>query len=274
VFKISIAYTPQRAKFEAVATGTPEAVMPLLAELGYDGVELSLLDPSDLPGLVALARDHGLEVPAVGTGLNYLHLGLDLTSPDENVRKRARERLLEFVENAGRSEVAGVIVGLIRGRGDGYSKTSEALKVLEEQLRVICRGALDYGVKILLEPLNRYESMLLNTVAEALEFISRLDCERAYLLLDTFHMNIEEPVIEDSIRMAGGRIGHFHIADSNRYAPGMGHLDFSSILSALHDTGYRGFISAEVIVKPDFETVAKLTLSTLKIAMSGLARGG
>ncbi len=270
MFKLSIVYTPLKANFEAVATGTPEVVIPLLAELGYNGVELSLLDPSELLRLATIARDYGLEVPAVGTGLNYLHLGLDLTSPDEETRKRALERILDFIASAYRSEVGGVIIGLIRGRGEHYSTVEEALKVLEGQLRVICRSATDYGVRVFFEPLNRYETRLINTVSEALDFLGRLECSSVYLLLDTFHMNIEEPIIEDSIRTAGNKIGHFHVADSNRYAPGMGHLDFSSILAALYDTGYRGFLSAEVIIKPDLEAVARLTLNTLQVAMRGL----
>ncbi|QOJ79497.1 sugar phosphate isomerase/epimerase [Infirmifilum lucidum] len=270
MFKLSIVYTPLKAKFEAVATGAPEVVIPLLAELGYNGVEFSLLDPSELLRLASIAHDYGLQVPAVGTGLNYLHLGLDLTGPDEETRRRALERILDFIAGAYRSEAGGVIIGLIRGRGEHYSTVEEALKVLENQLQAVCKSASEHGVRVFLEPLNRYETRLINTVSEGLDFIGRLDCGSVYLLLDTFHMNIEEPVIEDSIRAAGDRIGHFHVADSNRYAPGMGHLDFSSILAALHDTGYRGFVSAEVIVKPDFEAVAKLTLNTLRVAMRGL----
>lgn len=270
MFKLSLAVTPEQARFDAVARGAPEEVVSLLAELGYEGVEFSLLDPVHLPGLAKVARDHGLEVPAVGTGLNYLHLGLDLTSPDLGVREKARGRLLDFLEVAAEAEAGGVIVGLIRGRGDSYRSVSEALDVLERELSVVCKRAEELGTRLFFEPLNRYETRIVNTVAEALAFLERLGCASVYLLLDTFHMNIEEPVIEDSVRAAGEKIGHFHVADSNRRAPGMGHLDFSSILAALRDTGYSGFVSAEVVVWPDLETTARLTLNTLRTVMAGL----
>jgi sugar phosphate isomerase/epimerase len=77
------------------------------------------------------------------------------------------------------------------------------------------------------------------------------------LLLDTFHMNIEEPIIEESIRTCGRNIFHFHVADSNRWYPGAGHLDFKSILDKLFKTGYQGWISGEFIPKPDAETAAQ-----------------
>ncbi|MEZ0345743.1 MAG: sugar phosphate isomerase/epimerase family protein [Infirmifilum sp.] len=266
MFKYSLVVAPEHAQFEAVARGEAKNVINLLSQLGYDGVEFSLIEPSALPELARLAAEHGLKVPAVGTGLNYIHLGLDLTHPDEGVRKAALEKLMSFVDKAHKANVDGVIVGLIRGRGDAYRSREQPLKLLSESISVLCKHAEDLGVRILFEPLNRYETRLINNVEEALEFISRIDCPNLYLLLDTFHMNIEEPIIEDSIRLAGGKIGHFHVADSNRYAPGMGHLDFSSILSALRDTDYEGFVSAEIIVKPDLETAARLTLNVLRIA--------
>lgn len=268
MFKFSLVVTPQQAKFEAVAKGDPRKIVSLLSELGYDGVEYSVIDPEILPELTEIALDRGLSVPAVGTGLNYVHLGLDLTSPDENIREKALKRLQDFIRYAGKAGVGGVIIGLIRGRGEAYNTPEKALDMLAHKVASLCKEANDTGVKLFLEPLNRYESKLINTVGEGLAFLQKVDCPSLYLLLDTFHMNIEEPVIEDSIRLAGEKIGHFHVADSNRLAPGMGHLDFSSILVALRDAGYSGFVSAEVIIKPDLETTARLTLNTLKIASS------
>jgi len=84
------------------------------------------------------------------------------------------------------------------------------------------------------------------------------------LLLDTFHMNIEEPVIEESIRACDDRIFHFHVADSNRWYPGAGHLDFESILEALFATGYRGFVSGEFMPLPDADTSAKRSIAYLR----------
>jgi sugar phosphate isomerase/epimerase len=84
------------------------------------------------------------------------------------------------------------------------------------------------------------------------------------LLLDTFHMNIEEPSIEESIRICGDRIFHFHVADSNRWYPGAGHLDFGSILGTLYSLGYEGFVSGEFMPLPDADTSAEHGITHLR----------
>ncbi len=93
--------------------------------------------------------------------------------------------------------------------------------------------------------------------------MERLGASNFGLLLDTFHMNIEEANIEDSIRHCQGRIFHFHVADSNRWYPGAGHLDFGSILDALKSTGYEGWVSGEFLPHPDAEFAAQQSISFL-----------
>lgn len=269
-FKVSMVATPVRARFEAVVQESFPSVVDLLRELGFDGVEVSVLEPEELLSAAEVVRSRNMEIPAVGTGLNFLHYGLSLTHPDPGVRAKALDKLKKLVDAASKAEAKGVIVGLIRGRGEEAPSLEKARELLRESLRDLCSHASSAGIKIFLEPLNRYESKLVNTVADGLALIEEVGCDDLLLLLDTFHMNIEERVIEDSIRQAGRKVGHFHVADSNRLAPGLGHLDFASILHALSDTGYTGYVSAEVIVKPDFETAARLTINTVRIAVAGL----
>jgi sugar phosphate isomerase/epimerase len=97
-----------------------------------------------------------------------------------------------------------------------------------------------------------------------MELISTVGMDNFGLLLDTFHMNIEEPIIEESIQLCDNRIFHFHVADSNRWYPGGGHLDFESILKKLHETGYKGFVSGEFLAHPDSDTAAKNNIKFLK----------
>jgi sugar phosphate isomerase/epimerase len=120
------------------------------------------------------------------------------------------------------------------------------------------------GVRIAFEPLNRYETQLLNTAKEGLELIDRVGADNLGLLLDTFHMNIEESSIEESIKTCGDRIFHFHVADSNRWYPGAGHLDFRGILEALYSTGYSGFVSGEFLAVPDADVAAQKALHYLR----------
>ncbi len=115
----------------------------------------------------------------------------------------------------------------------------------------------------MIEPLNRYEINFLNTIEEALEFLSSLGDDNIGILADSFHMNIEEASFYQSIIEAGDLLWHFHIADSNRWAPGFGHIDFGSIFRALRDTNYQGFVSAEILQKPNFLEAAKQTINYL-----------
>ena len=124
-----------------------------------------------------------------------------------------------------------------------------------------------------LEPLNRYETDLVHTVAEGLDLLRRVGADNLGLLLDTFHMNIEEPVIEDGIRACGNRIFHFHVADSNRWYPGAGHLDFASIVQSLSASGYRGYVSGEFVPMPDADTASQRGLAHLRAVLARLADG-
>ncbi|MBM3703329.1 MAG: TIM barrel protein, partial [Actinobacteria bacterium] len=98
-----------------------------------------------------------------------------------------------------------------------------------------------------LEPINRYEINFINTMEEGYRFIEKVAEDNLLLLIDTFHMNIEEPSTTQSIKNFGSLIGHIHIADSNRKAPGLGHIDFLSIIAQLMKINYRSFLSAEII---------------------------
>ncbi len=264
-FKLSVVVAPPEAEFEAVVRIPLEEAAPLVARYEFDGIEISLLDPKSYTAskIESILSPYGLEVPAFSTGLNFIHLGYSLTSPNRELREKAVERLKEFVDLA-EPLGAGVIVGLMRGRTSKGQSVEEAISLLVEGLRTVCEHAEGKGVDVYLEPINRYETDLINTVEEALRVLDRVDSPALKLLLDTFHMNIEEPMIEESIKAAKGRIGHFHVADSNRLAPGMGHIDFKSVLAALKEAGYRGYLSAEVIIKPSLEEVLKTTRATLK----------
>ena len=135
---------------------------------------------------------------------------------------------------------------------------------LVEALQVCSAVAATEGVRFALEPLNRYETDLIHSVEDGLDLIRRVGAENFGLLLDTFHMNIEEPSIEDSIRACGERVFHFHVADSNRWPPSAGHLDFRSILAALRETGYDGYVSGEFMPVPDAEAGAQRAIEHLR----------
>ena len=262
----TIVLSTHSAKFQAVAfKGAFEANVAKIAAWGYDGVELAIRDPSlvDAGELERVVSAHGLTVPAIGTGQAWGEEGLSFTSDDPAVRAAAIERVKSHVPLAARFNAA-VILGLIRGITPEGQTHGQSMAYLVEALQECAAVAAETGVRFALEPLNRYETDLIHTVADGLDLIERVGAENFGLLLDTFHMNIEEPAIEESVRACGGRIFHFHVADSNRWYPGAGHLDFASILDVLLSTGYRGYVSGEFMPMPDGDTAAERAIAHLR----------
>jgi len=264
--KLSIVLSTHTAQFEAVAfKGDFDANVAKIADWGYDGVELAIRDPKlvDVDELDRVISAYGLKVPAIGTGQAWGEEGLSFTSDDPAVRKAAIQRISSHIPLAEHFDAV-IILGLIRGITPEGQTHEHSMGYLVEALKECAAQAAPYNVKYALEPLNRYETDLIHTVDEGLDLIERVGAANFGLLLDTFHMNIEEPVIEESIITCGERIFHFHVADSNRWYPGAGHLDFKSIISALFDTGYLGYISGEFMPKPNSDTAAAMSIEYLR----------
>lgn len=269
--RFSVVLSTQPARFAAATfKGDFEANLARIAGYGYDGAELAvrepvLLDPDEVRAKVAAA---GLTVPAIGTGQAWGEEGLSFTDPAAEVRAAAIARLKSHLPLARRLGAADrhpvVIIGLLRGILRPGVTSDQAMAWLVAALAECCDAAAGAGVRLALEPINRYETTLINTVAQGLALIERVGAPNLGLLADTFHMNIEEPSIEDSIRQAGDRIFHFHVADSNRWYPGAGHLDFAAILRSLAAAGYTGFISGEFLPLPDAETAAQRGIAHLR----------
>jgi sugar phosphate isomerase/epimerase len=153
---------------------------------------------------------------------------------------------------------------LIRGLVKPGVERQQAMNWLIEALQECSQSARAFDLRLALEPINRYETTLINNCSDGLKLIEDVEADNFGLLLDTFHMNIEEPRIEDSIRLCGDNVFHFHAADSNRWYPGAGHLNFNSILEALLSTGYSGWISGEFLPEPDAQTAARESIAFLK----------
>ena len=264
--RLSVVLSTQPARFEAVAfKGDLEVNLARIASYGYGGVELAvrepaLLNPDDVWAQVTAA---GLTVPAIGTGQAWGEEGLSFTDPSPDVRAAAIARAKSHIPLAARLD-ATIIIGLLRGIVRPQVDREQAMAWLVSALVECCDAARGAGVRLALEPINRYETTLINTAAQGMALLEAVGAPNLGLLLDTFHMNIEEPTIETSIRQAGDRIFHFHVADSNRWHPGGGHLDFAAILRSLFDTGYTGFVSGEFLPVPDAETAAQRGIAHLR----------
>jgi len=221
-----------------------------VANAGFTAVELAITDPTRVnrDEVAEALEGAGLRLVSVTTGQAAGIEGLSLSSPNEPVRERAIARIkahMEFAAPLG----AVVIVGSLRG-ADGDRR------LLVESLREC--ASHDPGVRLAFEPLNRYETRLVNTVAEALDVVEKVGARNLGILFDTFHANIEEPVFAESIRAAGEKLFHVHLADSNRWVPGAGHLPFGEVFRTLKEIGYRGSLILECLPRPSPERLLAL----------------
>jgi sugar phosphate isomerase/epimerase len=224
-----------------------------LKTLGFDGVELM----GDLTLYQAkeagqILRDHGLEA------FSLTPENVDLAHPDAAVRSEAVDYYLRLLDFAAELDNPIVSCHGYVGRVRAISTYAEERAVFVEAVRQIAARAQDLGLQVVMEVLNRYEAHLLNTGAETLDFVDEVGAENVGVLLDAYHMNIEEADPAAALRQASERLELYHAADSNRQGIGRGHTDFDAQLSALADVGYAGPIILECTAPgPDPFTAVK-----------------
>jgi len=217
-----------------------------VAALGYDGVELFVgLECPDPNAIHSLLTAHGLQV------LSLTPADVDLAHPDPEIRQEAIEYYLRLVEFAAalREEDHGRVPivschGLV-GRIRAVSTYEEEWALFVEAVRRLVRRAEELDVPVAMEVLNRYETHLVNTASEALRFVEEVGSDRLGILLDAYHMNIEEADPRGAIWKVRHRLSLFHAADSNRQAVGRGHIDFPGLMRTLQSIGYEGPVIVE-----------------------------
>lgn len=207
-----------------------------IADLGYDGVELPIFEPASVDATRirgALARA-GLLCTASGA----LPVGASLLEPEQ------RERGVEYVDSClaaasacGASVLCGPYYAPV-GKLPGRPRTPAEWDSAVIGLRAIAERAADRGMVLALEVLNRFETHFLNTVDDALRIVEEVDRPGLGLLLDTFHMNVEEKDPVGAIRRAGPRLAHVHFSENDRGIVGTGHVQWPAIAEALRDVGY------------------------------------
>ena len=241
-----------------------------MKSVNYDGIELALLEPEkiDVKKINEIKDSFDLEIPALGTGSTYLRLGYSFGHQEEKMRKKAIERIDEYI-NFAQETRSKVIIGLIRGRyNQENTPKNEKLNIISS-LKESCRLAEDKGVELVFEPINRFEIDSYNTIAESVELIKDIGSENLKLLVDTFHTNLEEDpgFIWDDLKEIAHLVTHLHLSDCNRRAPGSGHFDFKTFLRIFQESGFIGFASVETIMKPSFEEVARQTVDYLQMIL-------
>ncbi len=231
-----------------------------LKSLNYDGIELSLLEPEkiDIKKILEIKDSYEMEIPALGTGSTYIRFGYSFGDTQESIRKKAIERVEKYIEFAQKTQ-SKVIIGLIRGRYKYDSSPQKERLNIVSSLKECCWLAENNNVQLLFEPINRFEIDSYNTISQSIELIEEIGSNNLKLLVDSFHTYLEEDpaYIWGYLKEIAHYVGHIHIADTTRRAPGSGHFDFKTFLTIFKDLGYTEFVSVETIMKPSFELIAK-----------------
>lgn len=231
-----------------VTTEVLGETLPRLAGWGFDAVELPLEEPDDWePAAAAKLLDAtGLTPAAVVAVMSEER---NLVRTDQGTLQATQDYLRRCVDAAhaiGAPVVAGPVYATV-GRTWRMDRAARAAAYEEwrEHIGPVVAYAARAGVRIAVEPLNRYETSLFNTVAQTLQGLAGLPDESIGVALDTYHQNIEEHSLPEAVRTAAGRIAHVQVCANDRGAPGTDHLDWPGFLRALGESGYEGPLCIE-----------------------------
>jgi len=239
-------------------SGDPEFICGKLREIGYQGVEFFIRDPAELDPVWykhLLARNN-LAAAAVGTGLVSGEDGLSLTNPEPKGRRAAIERAKAVIDFAAVLDCQ-VNIGKFRGE---WKHSPNAREWMEEAFLEIAEHAQKKGIFITLEPQNRFTIDNMTTVHESVTWLKKMNLPSLRVMLDVFHMQIDEACIPACFIEAADLLLHVHFADTNRGCPGTGSIDFAMILHILKAMGYNRYISMEIKQTPDSEGAARQAL--------------
>lgn len=243
-----------------------ESSMRKAAELGFDGVELALRrkEDIDLSSLAQMLKEYHLGVSAISTGQVFADLGLNLTNPDAGIRQKAVTVLQGLVDVA--ADYGQMVnLGRVRGSVMPNQTLAEAEALFLDGYHSLVQYASQKDVCVILEPVNRYEINFINNLDEGSALLNKLPKGLLIgLMPDVFHMNIEDDHIGDSLRRNKEYVKYIHLADSNRWAPGWGHLDFDEVFQALKDIEYKGWASVEILPNPTPDEAAKQAITWLR----------
>jgi D-psicose/D-tagatose/L-ribulose 3-epimerase len=238
-------------------TASVETLFPKIAGMGYDVVEIAVEDPSLINVQVVKEglKKYGLEATVCGA----FGPSRDLTHEDSAVHDNCFSYIascLDICAALGTSFFGGPMysaVGKARMVPDAQRKKEWELAV--RNLRIVCTMAAARGLQIAIEPLNRFESDLVNTAEDAFRLVKDIDHPAAQIMLDGFHMNIEERDIEKAITRAGNKLIHLQVAENYRGTPGTGQTNWNAYRKGLEAIDYKGIITIESFT-PDNKELA------------------
>jgi sugar phosphate isomerase/epimerase len=217
-----------------------------LAKFGYDFVDF-VGEPAqhDVDKINQSLKENNIKASSICAIFNAER---DLVSSNPAIRENTINYIKEVVDFAvaiGASYISVSATANMKIRPEADLETEKKWAV--EGLKIAGEYALSKGIKLTLEAWNRYETYLVNRMEQALEIVNQVNLPSVGVMADTYHMNIDEDNIADALRLTGDKLYYVHIADSNRKAPGYGHIDFTEVARALRDINYDGVLSMELL---------------------------
>ena len=239
-------------------------ILEFLKECGYEGVELNLREPPgvDLDRLQRWLEEIELVVPSFLTGEAYKD-GLCLCSPDPAIRQGAVQRLIHLLDTAQRFDAI-LVVGLLQGLQSDEGDVEAANERIADGLRQVCAAAEEKGLELVVEPVNHLQVGFHNSVAEVRHLVEVVGSPALKPMVDTIHMNVEDPSLTQPILDCGANLRHVHLCESNGALFGSGHIDFKTVLQTLDSIGYDGFASAKVYRKATLQQAAPSSIQYLR----------
>ncbi len=239
--------------------------MHFAKRLGFGGIEIHVRDAGEVDGeaLKKASQETGIQIVGIASGLAKRIDGLSLVAEDPAQRAQAIQRVKGHLDLA---EIFGcsVVIGSMRDNVPSDDMLPEYLKRLADSVQELADYIRGKNCGILIEAINRYENNYLNTAKETVDFIKGIQSDQVKLLLDLYHMNIEERNNAQAILDSGAYLGHVHISENNRRYPGDGQIDIASALTALETIDYQGWLSFEYLPIPSEEEAARRGLEYMQ----------
>lgn len=230
--------------------GSVDWIVKGAADAGFEGIELHCRTAEEVDwGLLGVAlKEKGMKLTGIGTGRIFATDGLSLCDKNTEIVSAAEARLRGMMDNAGEHGPS-IILGVVRGRlsADGEGKRHEAYMRLVESYRRLAQYATKTGCRIVIEGINSLDADSLNGTHELLGMLKDVGEPGVLAHLDYCHMQMEGEDLVASTLAAKGKIGYVHFADSERKPIGEGQIDFSPVLHALRESGYKGVIGLEYV---------------------------
>lgn len=248
-----VAVSPDVTAFQ----GKLDESLSRLAGIGYDGVEFMTLNPGQLDRdwVKSELDKRNMMVSLVCTGEIFGQLKLSYMDPDAGVRREAVRRSKEIIDFASFLDT-NINIGRIHGMYRHDVERSVSYGWLLDALRELCDYAGPKGVRIALESVTIMQTNVMNTVAEAAEVVDDVKRDNCKIMMDVFHLNLEEKDMFKAIRDYASYNIHVHLSDNNRRYPGNCGMDFEKVVQAFKDVGYDGNYTTEIFQLPDQETAA------------------